>query len=119
MARSASDGQKPRTEELDEFADHAFVPKHLRNGEDQDRWPSPLPASCPLSLKADHFRQQHRYGLSEHATFSFNATDSPTDYADAINHRGVGVGADQSVRICLSGGFFVKTTLARYSRFTW
>ena len=44
-------------------------------------------------------RQQHGGGLAEHAGLGFDAADAPADYAQAVDHGGVRVGADHGVGI--------------------
>ena len=53
---------------------------------------------------ADHFRQHHRIGLAEHGGLGLNAADAPAEHGEAIDHGGVGIGADQRVRISELGG---------------
>jgi hypothetical protein len=50
---------------------------------------------------------QHGNGLAEHGRLGFNAADTPAEDAEAIDHRGMGVGADQRVWVSnlLSGDF--------------
>ena len=59
-----------------------------------------------MELETDHCRQQHGGGLAEHACLGFNASDAPTDHAQAVNHGGVGVGAHHSVGI--RGAIFIE-----------
>ena len=53
----------------------------------------------PSQLKADNFWDQHGDRLAQHGRFGFNAAHTPTENRSAIDHSGVAVGADQSVRI--------------------
>ena len=52
-----------------------------------------------MQLESDHRRQQHRDRLAQHAGFGFDAADAPAEHAEAIDHGGVGIGADQRVGI--------------------
>jgi hypothetical protein len=38
-------------------------------------------------------------GLAEHAGLGFDAAHAPTDHSDAVDHRGMRIGADQGVGI--------------------
>ena len=49
-------------------------------------------------LEADDLRNQHRRRLAEHRGFGFDAADAPAEHADAVDHRGVRVGAEHGVR---------------------
>ena len=84
--------------------------------------------SSPDSADADDVRDQHRDGLAEHRRLGLDAAHAPAQHADAVDHRGVRVGAHQRVGVGAaharrSPAPFVsgetKTTRARYSRFTW
>ena len=84
--------------ELDELADDAFLAQHLRDGEDQ------VGRGCAFGqlagqFETDHLREQHGGGLAEHAGFGFDAADAPADHAQAVDHRGVRIGADHGVGI--------------------
>ena len=50
-------------------------------------------------LEADDARDEHRHGLAEHGGLCLDAADAPTEHTEAIDHRGVRVGADQGVRV--------------------
>ena len=52
-------------------------------------------------LEADHARDEHRDRLAEHRGLGLDAADAPADHADAVDHRGVGVGADAGVGVGL------------------
>ena len=56
-------------------------------------------AQLAVQLESDDFGEQHRDGLAEHAGFGFDAADAPADDAEAVDHRGVRIGADQRVGI--------------------
>jgi len=82
--------------ELDEFADDAFLAQHLRDGQYQVGGGDAF-AQLAGELEADHFRYQHRHRLAEHGRFRLDAADAPAEYAKAVDHGGVRVGADQRV----------------------
>ena len=72
-------------------------------------------------LHADDFGQEHVDRLAEHDAFGLDAADAPADDAEAVDHRGVAVGADEGIgeeRRALAS-LPMNTTLARYSRLTW
>ena len=50
-------------------------------------------------FEADHPRDEHRHRLTEHRGFRFDSADTPAQYAQAVDHRGVRVGADTGVRV--------------------
>jgi len=56
-------------------------------------------------------------GLAEHARLRFDPADTPSDDAEAIDHRRVRIGADEGVGII--DAILSRTPLARYSRLTW
>ena len=55
--------------------------------------------NLPLSLKTDHGRQEHGGGLAEHARLGFNSSNAPADDAQAVDHGGVRIRADDGVRV--------------------
>jgi hypothetical protein len=50
-------------------------------------------------LYADDARQEHRQRLAEHRRLGLDAADAPPEDAEAVDHRGVRVGADERVGI--------------------
>ena len=50
-------------------------------------------------LKADHIRGEDVHRLAQHGRFGLDATHAPADHADAVDHGGVAVGADQRVGV--------------------
>ncbi len=73
-------------------------------------------------LEADDFGHEHVERLAEHDGFGLDAADAPADDAQAVDHRGVAVGADERIGK-RDGALLVvaarNTPLARYSRLTW
>ena len=85
--------------ELDELANNAMLAKAL--GERQDK----VGRSCSLGQlagksHAKYARDQHRHWLAEHRCLSFNPADTPAEHAKTIDHRRVGVGANERVDPC-------------------
>ena len=123
VARSASGSSADAgAVELDELADDAVLAQHLGDGEDE------VGGGCAFAqlageLEADDLRDEHGDGLAEHGGLGLDAADAPAENAEAVDHGGVGVGADERVGIggdcCRRRRSVVKTTRARYSRLTW
>jgi hypothetical protein len=84
--------------ELDELRHHAVLAQHLRDGEHQVGRRGAL-GEVAVQLEADHPRDQHRHRLAEHRGLGLDAADAPAEHAEAVDHRRVGVGPDQRVRI--------------------
>ena len=57
--------------------------------------------SSPVQLEADDPRDQHGDRLAEHRGLGLDAADAPAEHAEAVDHRGVRVGADAGVRVGL------------------
>ena len=53
----------------------------------------------PGELEADDARDEHRHGLAEHGRLGLDAADAPAEHAEAVDHRGVRVGADAGVGV--------------------
>ena len=94
-------GGDARAEELDEFPDDSLGAQHLRDRQHQVRGSGAFgePAFEP---KADDLRDEHRHRLAQHRGFRLNASDTPPDDAQPVDHGRVGVGADQSIRVRLA-----------------
>ncbi|VVN48331.1 hypothetical protein PS624_06020 [Pseudomonas fluorescens] len=84
------------TVELDEFADHAFLAQHLRDGQHQVGGGDAF-LELAGQFETDHLRNQHRHRLPEHRRFGFDPADAPAEYAEAVDHRCVRIGTDQGV----------------------
>ena len=52
-----------------------------------------------MQLESHHLGQQHRHRLAEHHCLRLDPPDAPAEHAEAVDHRGVRVGADKGVRI--------------------
>ena len=114
------EARKAGAVEFDEFSDDAFLAQHLRDGEHQVGGRGAF-GQAAVQLEADHRGNQHRERLAEHGGFRFDAADAPAEHAEAIDHGGVRIGADQRIGKAtrLPSCSALKTTRARYSRFTW
>ncbi len=86
--------------ELHELADDAVLAQHLGDREHEVGGGRAL-RQVAVELEADHARDQHRHRLAEHGRLGLDAADAPADHADAVDHRGVGVGADAGVGVGL------------------
>ncbi len=84
--------------ELDELADDALLAQHLGDGQHEVGCGRAF-AQLVLQAEADDLRDQHRNRLSQHGSFGFDSADAPAEHAEAVDHRGVRVGADQRVGI--------------------
>ena len=95
-------GQRQRRDagavELDELADDAVLAQHLGDRQHQVGGGRAL-GQVAVELEADDARDQHRHGLAEHRRLGLDAADAPADDADAVDHRGVRVGADAGVGV--------------------
>ena len=109
VARSGTDSDAGAfAEELDELADDLLLAQHLGDGQHEVGGGHAF-AQPAGELDADDVGRQEVHRLAEHAGFGFDAADAPADDADAVDHRRVGVGADQRVRV-------VDAVLARARR---
>ena len=122
VARSASGSSRDAgAVELDELADDAELAQRLRHGQHEIGCRGAF-AQLAGELVADHLRHQHGDGLAEHRGLGLDAADAPAEHAEAVDHGGVRVGADERVGIGDASSpsiSVVKTTRARYSRLTW
>ena len=84
--------------ELDELADDAVLAQHLGDGE-HDVGRGDAGWDLAGQLEADDARDEHRDGLAEHRGLGLDAADAPAEHAEAVDHRGVRVGADAGVGV--------------------
>ncbi len=80
--------------EFAELADHTVSAKHFGNAKDQVGGGDTF-GEFAGEFDANDLRDEHEDGLAEHDGFSFDAAHAPTDDAQAVDHGGVTVGADQ------------------------
>ena len=72
--------------------------QHLRDGEDDVRR-GRAGGDLAGEFETDDARDQHGNWLAEHGCLGFNTTDTPAEYAQTVDHRGVGIGADAGIRV--------------------
>ena len=91
-----TEAAQSRSEEFHELADDAVCSEHLSQRQDEvgGRRADRERAARPHA-EDDRLRQKHR--LAEHRRFGFDAADSPSEHAEAIDHRCVRVGPDQRI----------------------
>ncbi len=85
-------------EELDKLAHYLGSAKHFSDGQDQISC-GDAAAQRALEVHADHVGREEIDWLTEHACLGLDAAHTPANHADAVDHRGVAVGPDQSVGI--------------------
>src|SRR5471032_964872 len=93
-------------EEFDELADDFFFAQQFGDGQYQVGCGAAF-AQRAGQVDADDVRGQEVDWLAQHAGFRLDAAHAPADYADAVDHGGVRVGADQGVRVVHAGRIFV------------
>ena len=95
-------GQRHRADagavELDELADHAVLAQHLGDREDEVGGGRAV-GQLAVELEADDAGDEHADRLAEHRRLGLDAADAPAQHAEAVDHRGVRVGADQRVGV--------------------
>ena len=84
--------------ELDELADHAVLAQLLGDRE-HDVGRGHAGRDRADELEADDLGDEHRHGLAEHGGLGLDAADSPAEYAEAVDHRRVRVGAHARVGV--------------------
>ncbi len=92
------DGRDALAVELDELADHSVLAQHLGDRED-DVGGGGAGRDGAGELEADDARDEHRDGLAEHGRLGLDAADAPAEHPEAVDHRGVAVGADTGVGV--------------------
>jgi len=86
------------SEELNELADDSTFTEHLDDSESQ------ISSSGLLRKRSDQSEsndlgKHHGDGLSEHDSFGFDTTDTPSGNTESVNHGGVGVSSDDGVGV--------------------
>src|SRR5699024_4306042 len=84
--------------EFDELTHHSVFAEFLGDRQD-DVGCRDTRGDFPLELEPDDLGDEHRYRLAEHRGFRFDPADAPAEHAQAVDHRGVGVGADEGVGV--------------------
>ncbi len=90
---------KARSVELDEPSDDPVGAEHLRQREDEIGRGRARRQSA-RHLHADDVRLGKERRLSQHGRFGLDPADAPAEHAEAVDHRGVGVGPHQRVGEC-------------------
>ena len=103
--------------ELDELADDAVLAQHLGDRE-HDVGGGGAGRDRAGQLEADDARDEHRDRLAEHGRLGLDAADAPAEHAEAVDHRGVRVGADAGVGVGRRRRA-TMTVRARCSMLTW
>ena len=88
---------EPLAEELHEALDHPVAPQALGDREHEVGRGDAL-AEGAAHTETDHLRGDEVTGLAEHGRFGLDASHAPAQDAEAVDHRGVGVGPDEGVR---------------------
>ncbi len=86
------------TVELDELADHTVLAQLLGDGQD-DVGGGGAGRDGAGELEAHDARDEHGHGLAKHGSLGLDAANAPAQHAQAVDHGGVRVGADASVRV--------------------
>ncbi len=84
--------------ELHELADDALLAQHLRDGEHEIGGGGAL-GELARELEADDLGDQHRERLTEHRRLGLDPAYAPAEHGEAVDHGGVGIGADERVGI--------------------
>ena len=71
----------------------------MRYGQDKVRGRGAF-GQASVEFETDNGGDQHRERLAEHGRFRFNAADAPSEDAEAVDHGGVGIGADKRIGEC-------------------
>lgn len=87
--------------ELDELADDAVLAQHLGDGEHQVGGGG-AGGQLAGQLEADDARDEHGDRLAQHGRLGLDAADAPAEDAEAVDHGGVRVGADEGVGVRLA-----------------
>ena len=91
-------GMKSRAEELDEPPHDPLLPQHLRHREHEIRGGRSL-GQLPRHAEPDDLREEHGHRLPQHRGLGLDPSDAPSQHAEAVDHRRVGIGADERVGI--------------------
>ena len=83
---------------LDELVDHAFLAKNLRDCQHQIGCRGAR-GKFAAELKTDDLGGEHIQRLAKHYRFGFDAAYAPTQHAQAVDHRGMAIGADERIGI--------------------
>jgi hypothetical protein len=81
---------------LDELSDDTRLSEDLRHREDEVGRGRAF-AQRAAQLETHHLRDEHRERLSEHRSLGLDPADTPAEDSEPVDHRRVGVGADERV----------------------
>ncbi len=87
--------------ELDELADDAVLAQHLGDGQ-HEVGGGGAGGQLAGQLEADDARDEHGDRLTQHRGLGLDAADAPAEDAEAVDHGGVRVGADEGVGVGLA-----------------
>ncbi len=85
-------------EVLDELVHHLVTPQRLRDGQDDIRGGDAGPRAAGEPAP-DDLRHQHRDRFAQRAGAALEAADAPAEDAEAVDHGGVAVHAEDRVRV--------------------
>ena len=92
-------GLESVAKELHEPSHHAVLAQHLGHDQYEIGGRGALRQAAG-ELHPHHLGQLHEIRLPQHHRLGLDAAHAPTHHAHAVDHRGVGVGAHQRIRIC-------------------
>ena len=98
--RAVGEGEADSTcsVELNELTNDLGFAKHFGDGEDEvrcgDAW-----LERTGEVDTDHIGGEEVNRLSQHPGFGFNPANAPADDSKTIDHRGVGVGSNEGIRV--------------------
>ena len=90
-----------------------MLAQHLRDGENQVGGGRAL-VKFAGELYAHHLWDQHGDRLSQHSGLSLDSADAPSQHTQTVDHGGVRIGADKSIRV--SGAPAVLFVHENYAR---
>ena len=91
-------GIQSRPVELHELAHHPRLPQQFGYAQHQVGGGGPL-RQAPGQFHPHHLRRQHVDGAAHHGRFRFDAAHPPAQHPQSVDHGGVGVQADQRIRV--------------------
>mmetsp|Transcript_413 Transcript_413/g.467 ORF Transcript_413/g.467 Transcript_413/m.467 type:complete len:363 (-) Transcript_413:119-1207(-) len=85
-------------EEFDELTNNTTLSEHLSAGQNQIG-SSGSGRQLTSEIETNNLRQDHGDGLSEHDSFGFDTSNSPSGNTETVDHGGVTVSTDQGIGI--------------------
>src|SRR3984957_4593879 len=83
---------------FDELPNHAVLAQHLGDGENEVGGSGAF-FQFSAQFHTDNLWDEHGNRLAQHGSLGFDTADAPAQYAQAVDHGGVRVGADECVGI--------------------